>query len=486
MSLTPTSQADTMWDVTQPDASVRAQVTGEASASYKRVLNLRMEIYMKATAKRTAIRKLVAHQARDARQLTSRIWELAEPPFQETGSARLLADYLAGRGFKVKFSIPSVPTAFKATWGKGKPVIGFLGEYDALPDCGLKKGTYGHGCGHNLLGVGAAVGVVVTARLLEAKKKPGRVVYWGCPAEEALAGKVYMARDGAFRGLDACLGWHPGGNTRVNAAGGSALDSIVFEFYGQTAHGAHAHGGRSALDAAILMDVAANYLREHVREHIRMHSVIRDGGKAPNVVPEYAKIWYYTRAKDRAEVDDITRRLTLCAKGAAIATETRLKVTKLTGCYSRLTNRPLAELIRDNLILMGAPRPVKADHQRVEELDKKPEFATGVNKEISATQGKGSSDEDNVSWLAPFGCFGITCISKDIRGHHREYTAQSNLPFAHRGMLRAGEVFAGIAWDLASDVKLLRRIQAKFKQATKGFKYDPLIPQSQRPPLEGV
>lgn len=436
--------------------------------------------------KKTLVRKLVAAEKKDVSRLASRIWELAEPPLQEHKSSKLIADYLARRGFKVTFPFKMIPTAFKAVRGKGKPAVGMLGEYDALPDCGEKPGTYGHACGHNLLGVAPAAGAVAVANLLAAKKKPGRIIYWGCPAEEALAGKVYMARDGAFRGLDACLCWHPGAETRVRAAGGSALDSLVFEFRGRTAHGASAHQGRSALDAAVLMDVAVNYLREHVPENIRIHCVIRDGGNAPNVVPEYAKIWYYVRAKDREQVDEVTRRLTLCAKGAATATETKVKLTKLTGLYSRLQNDPFAELIQGNLALMGAPRVTPADRKAVKKLGRKPEFETTVEKTIRKEQGRASSDEDSVSWLAPLGGFSVACVAKETRGHHREYTAQTNLPFAHRACARAAEVLAATAWDLFTNRRLLARIRAEFKKGTKGFRFDPLIPKRQRPPLKGV
>lgn len=433
--------------------------------------------------KKKAVREAVRREAAEARRLATRIWELAEPPFQETESARSISGYLAGRGFRVSRPIRSVPTAFRATWGKGKPVIAFLGEYDALPDCGLKKGTYGHACGHNLLGVGAAVGAVAAARLLEERGRPGAVVYWGCPAEETLAGKVYMARDGAFRGLDACLAWHPSDRSRVNAAGGSALDSLVFEFLGQTAHGAHAENGRSALDAAVLTDVAVNYLREHVPDNVRIHCVIPAGGRAPNVVPEHAKIWYYVRAKDRAQVDDISGRVLRCARGAAMATETRLRVTKLTGVYSRLRNQALAELMRDNLVLTGAPRAGALDRRRVMDLGKEPEFERAVQRDIPDAASKASSDEDNVSWLAPLACLSVACVPKGVRGHNREYTAQSNLPFAHRGMLRAAEVMAATAWDLLTDASFLRRVRAEFAKGTRRFRYDPLIPKGQRPPV---
>jgi aminobenzoyl-glutamate utilization protein B len=294
-----------------------------------------------------------------------------------------------------------------------------------------------------------------------------------------------MARDGAFRGMDACLCWHPSSETRTNAAGGSALDSLVFEFYGVTAHGAYPDKGRSALDAAVLTDVSVNYLREHVPDNIRIHSVIPAGGNAPNVVPEYARIWYYVRGKDRAQVDEISRRVVRCAKGAATATETRMKGTTTTGVYERLRNAAMAELVQRNLELMGAPRPTAADRKRVAKLGKKPVFARGVKSSISDVPGKGSSDEDNVSWLSPLGCFTVACVSQKVKGHNRELTAQTNLPFAHRGVVRAAEVLAGAAWDLLTNARALRTIRTEFRKKTRGFRYDPLIPKRQRPPVNG-
>jgi aminobenzoyl-glutamate utilization protein B len=442
---------------------------------------------MNATQKKKWVREMVGAEKKDASRVASAVWELAEPPFQEVESSKRVAAYLAGRGFKVTWPIKSVPTAFKAEKGKGKPVIGMLGEYDALPDCGAEPGTYGHACGHHLLGVAPAAACVALAKMLEAKKKPGRVVYWGCPAEEALAGKVYMARDGAFRGLDACLTWHPSGNNRVRAMGGSALDSIAFEFFGKTAHaGGDPESGRSALDAALLMDVAVNYLREHVPENVRIHCVITDGGNAPNVVPGYAKIWYYVRCKDREQVDEVTARVIRCAKGAALATETTVRHKMLTSMYSRLRNQSMAELMLENMLLMGAPKATAADKQRVAALGKEPSFATTVMPTIPQDQGRASTDDDTVSWLAPMGGIAMACVAKGTVGHHREYTAQSDLPFAHKGMMKAAEVLAGAAWDLMTNAKVLKKAKDEFKAATKGFRFDPLIPKNQRPPIDGV
>lgn len=438
---------------------------------------------MTPKAKKQLVRRLVAHEAAAIARVSDRIADLAEPGFQEVGSSKLLAGYLADRGFRVDWPWRHMPTAFRATCGKGRPTVGILAEYDALPNCGPEDGQWGHGCGHNLLGAGSAVGAVAAARALEARKLRGRVVLWGCPAEEILAGKVYMARDGAFRRHDAILAWHPGSDTRAVPLGGSSMDSVVFEYFGKTAHGAAApHAGRSALDGVMLLDVAANYLREHVPENVRIHMCILDGGDAPNVVPAYAKAWYYVRGKDRAQVDEIRARLVACARGAARATETRLKVTRLAGCYSRLPSDVLAALTDRNLRLFGAPRPTPRDRANVERLGKEPKFSRGV-REPSDRQGRGSSDEDSVSWLAPMGRFSMACISKEgVTGHHRDLAAQVKLPFAHRGLLRAGEVLAGAALDLLAGPKLLAKARAEFKKRTRGFTYDPLVPKRQKPP----
>ena len=435
---------------------------------------------MTKPAKKREIRRIVAGQARAASKLADTIADLAEPGFQETGSADAITDYLAGHGFKVERPWRQMPTAFRAVWGKGRPSIGILAEYDALPDCGPEPGTWGPGCGHNLLGTGSAVGAVAAKELLELKNRSGQIVVWGCPAEETLAGKPYMARDGAFRANDVVLGWHPGGN-EVGRCGGAAMDSLTFEFFGKTAHGASAHNGRSALDGVMLLDVAANYLREHVPDNVRIHMCVRDGGRAPNVVPAYAKAWYYVRAKDRAQVDDVRKRLIACARGAAMATGTKVKAKLLAAIYSRLPNDALGDLVLANLELFGPPKATPKDKALVEKLGKKPEFNETISKERGAP-GKASSDEDTVSWLAPYGRFGVSCTSKGITGHHRDYAAQMKLPFAHRGVLRAAEVFAGTTFDLCTDRGLMRRIKAEFKKGTKDFTFDPLISKRQRPP----
>ncbi len=309
------------------------------------------------------------------------------------------------------------------------------------------------------------------------------MIYYGCPAEETLAGKVYMARDGAFRDMDAVLAWHPGTTTGVNNYGGSSLDSLVFEFFGRTAHAASAHTGRSALDGVMLMDVAANYLREHVPENVRIHCVIRDGGDAPNVVPAKAKVWYFVRGKDRAQVNEIRKRLILCAQGAATATETEMTWNRITAVYPRLPNSIMCDAVAENVTLFGAPRASKSDKDAVAKMG----YKKGFNGTVSAghgTQSRGSSDEDNVSWLAPMGRFTVVCYALGTPGHHRDMAAQAVLPFADRAIFQAAKIFAGSALDLFQKPNLLAQVKSEFKGKTKGFKYDPLIPKRQKVPLD--
>lgn len=433
---------------------------------------------------KTAITKAVQAQQSRIWQVALDIHRFAEPPFKEVKSSRLLADYLADHGFEVEFPFKKIPTAFRARWGKSGPAIGMLGEYDALPNCGANEGEWGHGCGHNLLGTAPAAGAVAAKQVLEQGGYRGQIIYYGCPAEETLAGKVYMARDGAFRDLDACLAWHPSSDNRANNHGGAALDSLVIEYFGRTAHGASAHHGRSALDGVILLDVAVNYLREHVPENVRIHSVIRNGGDAPNVVPAYAKTWYYVRGKNRAQVDEVRERLLACARGAAEATGTTMKWQRLTAVCERVPNDALCGLIERNLQRFGPPRPTAEDRRLlVEDLGIQSDFSTKVGPRSTA-QGRGSTDEDNVSWLAPLGRFQIACFAKNTPGHHRDLAAQVALPFARKGLLQAAKVFAGTAIDLCFHAPLLRKAKAEFQQRMQGRKYDPLIPKKQPVPVE--
>ncbi|HMM42369.1 MAG TPA: amidohydrolase, partial [Thermomicrobiales bacterium] len=281
--------------------------------------------------------------------IADKIWEYAEVALAETKSCQLQAEDLEADGFRITRNVGGLPTAFVAEWGEGSPVIGFLGEYDALPDLSQKNqaaqeqlvpGGAGHGCGHNLLGAASLAAASALKAWLQETGRKGTVRYYGCPAEETGAGKVFMARGGAFDGLDAAITWHPGAMTSVMRGSSLAIDHISFRFFGKTAHAAGAPElGRSALDAVELTNIGVNYLREHVIDSARIHYVITNGGGQPNVVPAEAEVWYYIRAPRRDLLDPITQRVRTIAAAAAQMSETRLEELDFYGIHNFLPNQ---------------------------------------------------------------------------------------------------------------------------------------------------
>ena len=423
--------------------------------------------------------------APQAVKVSDRVWEYAEEPLKEFKSSRLMREVAEQHGFEIEREFPKLPTAFVMAAGRGRPRIGILAEYDALPDCGLKDGAWGHGCLHNLLGGGSLLAALIARKVMADRAIRGTVVLYGCPAEETVVGKVYMARDGAFSDLDVALSWHPGASNIVDGGGGSALNSYAFEFFGRTAHASGAHHGRSALDALELMDHAVNVLREHVPENVRIHSVVTAGGRAPNVVPEYARSWVYVRGRDREQVDEVSARVIKCARGAAVATETRMKRTLLTAVYERLPNDALAEHVHACLEKMGPTSFDKRDERARKRLKLKEPFSKEI-KEIRQDRARASSDWENVSWLTPFVDFGTACVPPKVTGHHRDTTRLGRMCFAHKGMVHAGNVLALAAVSFAADGKLRAKIRREFRRRTRDFVYDPLIPKRQNPPVRDI
>ena len=299
----------------------------------------------------------ISRRADALTELSLKIWHFAEAGFLEIESAKAQIEYLKNEGFTVKAPVSGMPSAFVAEYGSGKPIIGYLGEYDALPrlsqePCGLSKkplteGAPGHGCGHNMLGVAALGAALMLKDAIEAGKVKGTVRYYGCPAEELLAGKVFMARDGLFNDLDACLTWHPFAMNAVSTGSSQALNSVKFHFHGRTAHAAgDPHNGRSALDAVELMNVGVNYLREHVPTDTRIHYVTTYGGGEPNIVPDEATVWYYVRAPKRDQVDPVYQRVIACAEGAAKMTDTTFTIEFISGCYDTKNNVPMEDMLQ--------------------------------------------------------------------------------------------------------------------------------------------
>ncbi|HRW99127.1 MAG TPA: amidohydrolase, partial [Cyclobacteriaceae bacterium] len=317
----------------------------------------------KLSANKQAVIQSVETKKNELTNLSDEVWRYAEVAFQETKSSKALADYAESKGFKVERGVADIPTAFVASYGSGKPVIGVLGEFDALPGISQKaqptkeayqEGGAGHGCGHNLFGVGSLGAALSIKELIEQGKLKGTIKFFGTPAEESGNGKVYMARAGLFNDLDLCFDWHPGTHTEAATQSSTALVEYNIEFFGKASHAAgDPWNGRSALDGLELFTDGINMLREHIKPSSRMHYVIQNGGDVPNVVPEYAKAWIWIRDSKREEMDKIVERMKDIAKGAALMAGVESKATLLSGTYEILVNRTGAEYMHRNLEVLG-------------------------------------------------------------------------------------------------------------------------------------
>ena len=440
------------------------------------------EIHLKSTRSLSNARKVFLRYKKSAIAVAEAIGKLAEPPLQEFESSDLLEKFLSDGRFKVTRPWKNLPTAFRAVAGTGKPKIVILAEYDALPDCGPKPGQWGHGCGHNLLGTASALGGIIAAELLKKKKTNGQVIVIGSPAEETLSGKVMLAEKRAFVGLDAVITWHPDTTTSVKHKGGQAMDSLSLKFSGKTAHAASdPHKGRSALDAAILTDVAVNYLREHIEENVRIHSVIPDGGLAPNIVPDHAELWYYIRGRDRKQVDELTRRVIQCGRGAAMATDTKARVVHHDSITERIPNWPMTNMLNAILHRCGAPKFSQADQSAADKIAPDNKKFSSEILPVVTEQEPASSDDNNVSYFAPLGRFNVACVPVDIVAHHRQFAAMCTTSGAYRGMRKAAEIMAMAAIELTMNKPLLSKAKGEFKNNKKGKKYE--LPHLKRKPV---
>ena len=447
--------------------------------------------------------------------LAKQIWENPELGYNETFASTLQIKTLEEAGFEVTSGIGDVPTAFVAQYGKGKPVIGILGEFDALP--GLSQDITpnynpivpngpGHGCGHNLLGTAGVNAVIALKERMEAEMLPGTIRYYGCAAEELLSGKTFMARAGVFEDLDCALTWHPGTvNTTANFSM-QALTAIEFYFSGRTAHaGAAPHLGRSALDAVELMNVGANYLREHVLDGTRIHYQITNGGMAPNVVPDKASVYYFLRGADRKQVEELEERLIKVAQGAAMMTETSVRWEIKAGCYETLPNETLNGLMYKQEEAAGPFAFTEEEERFAEELLQTVEpsvLAGAKNHPMSANASKmldtafyhnmnhfgltigGSSDVGDVSWIVPMGQIVTTCAPLGVQLHTWQATASFGSSIGLKGMHYSAKIMALSAYELLLDQDgILEKAKAEFKASTKGISYKSGIPANVKPPV---
>ena len=435
-------------------------------------------------------------------EMAIKLWEYSETVLQETQSAKLLVSKLDEAGFNIETNVADMPTAFVATYGSGSPVIGILAEYDALPGVGNQAVperkprtdgvTSGHGCGHNLFGAASVGGAIALKELMEKNNLKGTLKLFGTPAEETVIGKVYMAKAGVFEGLDAVLEWHPGAENEVRNQAGRAMNSFEVEFFGQSAHGsADPWNGRSALDAVELMNYGVNLMREHIKPTARIHYVIPNAGEAPNVVPEYAKVWYFVRDINRAEVKKYYDRILKIAEAAALATETTHKVHLITGVHEYLLNRPLQEALQKNLELVGAPEFTEKEQEFARSLQRSVnKEEKGFNEKIKALPDKpgevkgGSTDVAEVSWIVPTAGFRVTTAAEDIPWHSWATTACHGTRASRKGAVVAAKVIAATGIDLLTKPTLLKESKAFFLKATDGKTYQSPIPLNQKPPIE--
>ncbi|HHY75874.1 MAG TPA: amidohydrolase [Firmicutes bacterium] len=460
----------------------------------------------------------IEKHADELTKLSDKIWEWAELGLHEEKSSKIQMDYLRDHGFEVTSGAGGMPTAFVATWGQGKPVIGFLGEYDALPGVSQKvspvreelvPGGPGHGCGHNLLGVGAMAAAIALKEELSKRGLPGTVKYFGCPAEENFSGKAFMARDGIFDDLDACLTWHPGSMNIVRGGSSLAVNSMNITFHGVSSHAAGApHLGRSALDAVELMNVGVNFLREHIIEKARIHYVITNGGLQPNVVPAKATVWYYVRAPRREQVEEIYERVLKCAKGAAIMTDTTYEVEFLEGIYEVLPNTVLEEVLAQAMEVAGPPQFTEEDLRFAEEIAKtfppgqsesymKDETLPDEMKEKLAgkllndtvlgrppmpSDLRGSTDVGDVSWCVPTAQFSTACTALGTPGHSWQYTAQCGMHIGHAGMIAAAKTLVQAGLVLMTSPGILEKAKEEHRKRLGGRRYvSPLSPDMKPP-----
>jgi aminobenzoyl-glutamate utilization protein B len=449
-----------------------------------------------SAAKLAAVASVERH-ARDLEGLSDRIWAYAETALREHRSAAALADYAEQQGFKVTRNVAGMPTAFTAEYGSGRPIIGIMGEYDALPGISqqaiaekkaLVEGAAGHGCGHNLFGAGSLGAAVAIKEQIAAGKLKGTVRFYGTPAEEAVGGKVYMAREGLFDDLDAVLAWHPGDKTEADMNSSQAMVDLVVEFHGKAAHAAaDPWNGRSALDAAELFTHGVNMMREHVKPTSRMHYVIVNGGDVPNVVPEYARVWLWARDWQRTEVEDLLARIRKLADGAAMMTETTSRLTVQGGSWEVLVNEPGERLLQDNLLWLGPAvytgeeQAFAKQIQRATGVQEKGMFAGVLPLEGQPQEG-GSTDVGDISWITPTLHVTVATAPEGAPWHAWPVVATGGMSIGHKGMVRAAKVLAATMVDLYERPEALAAVQADFKARKGSVVYKAYVPDGP-PPL---
>lgn len=471
------------------------------------------------------IEGLIDKRSQAYTDISDAIWGFAEPRFQERESSRIQQEYLSSRGFSVRADLAGEETAFIAEYGSGKPVIAFLGEFDALsslqqePDqtehCPIAGKENGHGCGHHLLGTASAAAADALKTYMEEHKLAGTIRYYGCPAEENAGGKAYLVRDGYFDDCDIAITWHPYTMSKV-MKGGFHLANFraFFTFHGISSHAAGAPElGRSALDAVEIMDIGVNYMREHMIDAARVHGAITNsGGIAPNVIPSEAQILYAIRAPKVTQVKKLYERMCDIARGAALITGTTVDIKQVAAYSNVIENDTLEDIMYENMrhfVPIGYTEEELAYARRfqevITELDKEGlkdliSILSGRDKEKKRQMeespmldfvlerhvsfgGGGSTDVGDVSWVVPTGKVDINCYAAGTALHSWQAVAQGKAPAAHKGMLTAAKIMACTGTELLEKPELLERIKEDWLEKLDGETYPDPLPKDVKPEI---
>ena len=427
------------------------------------------------------------------KQIALQIWDHAELGYKEVKSTALLQQTLKNEGFTVEAGVADIPTAFVATYGSGQPVIGILAEYDALPGIAqqaipekktIEGKAGGHACGHHLFGAASVAAGISIKKLIEEKKLKGTIKVFGCPAEEGGSGKVYMVRAGLFNDVDVAIHWHPGAENGVTMTSALANSSAKFRFYGLSAHAAGApERGRSSLDAVESMNYMVNLMREHIPQETRIHYVITSGGKAPNVVPDFAEVYYYVRHPKRDQVKQIFERVVTAAKAAAMGTETRMDYEIIGGTHDLLLNRTLGEAMQKNLEKVGGVKYTEEEIQFAQKIQSSFTYkAPAISQadsiaplKIEMDAGGGSTDVGDVSYAVPTVGLRAATWVPGTPAHSWQAVACGGTAIGTKGMLVAAKTMALTAIDLFTDPTLIQKSKDEFLKVKGDYKYEALL-----------
>lgn len=425
------------------------------------------------------------------KKIALNIWDYAELGFNESKSSKLLQTKLSDNGFNLQVGVAEMPTAFVATYGNGFPVIGILAEYDALPGFSqdnsanktLVSGkTNGHGCGHNLFGTGSVAAGLAIKKLIEEGKLKGTIKVFGCPAEEGGDGKVYMVRDGLFNDVDVVLHWHPDEHNAVTFTSSLAIKTAKFRFYGISSHSAaNPEKGRSALDAVEAMNNMVNMLREHIPQESRIHYIITNGGKAPNVVPDFAEVFYYVRNPDKEITQSLFDRVVNAAKGAALGTDTKMEYEIISGSHDLLINKTLAVVMQSNLQKIGGVIYSDAEVKFAKQLQKTflgkfPSIDSAAQvKSLYFEKNQGSTDVGDVSYVVPTVGLETATWVPGTSAHSWQAVACSGNDIGIKGMMVAAKTIAFTAIDLFLNPELIKNSKEEFKNSKGDYQYKALL-----------